>query len=91
MSHHVVLLSWDLLETCRGGRYRKPPKLENRHVSGCKVGAWYLIQAIDLKFGRECCSDDSISFHYVDEQLMRRLHDLLHLCPKDVVDGVAVV
>ncbi|CAM9666863.1 unnamed protein product [Ectocarpus sp. 12 AP-2014] len=71
--------------------YRKPAKLENRRVSGCKVGAWYLIQAIDLKFGRECCSDDSISFHYVDEQLMRRLHDLLYLCPKDAVDEVAVV
>lgn len=49
---------------------------------------WYPDHAIDLKFGRECCSHDPISFHYVDEDLMSRLYHLVYACPKDEV-GVA--
>lgn len=53
------------------GRYR-PPTGDD----------WYKEYAIGLKVGRECCSRDSISFHYVDENLMQRLFHLVYSCPK---------
>eukprot|EP00903_Cladosiphon_okamuranus_P008045 g7759.t1 len=43
---------------------------------------WYVEYSIDLKTGRECCSRNSLSFHYVDEELMRRLYHLVYSCPK---------
>ena len=52
---------------------------------------WYPDHAIDLKFGRECCSHDSISFHYVDEDLMRRLYHLVYVCPREGFDLVPTV
>ncbi|CAM9882283.1 unnamed protein product [Ectocarpus sp. 8 AP-2014] len=36
-----------------GNRVSSIAKLEDRLVSGCVVGAWYIIQGIDIKFGRE--------------------------------------
>ncbi|CAM9302545.1 unnamed protein product [Pylaiella littoralis] len=47
---------------------------------------WYIDYSIDLKIGRECCSRNSLSFHYVDERLMRRLYHLVYSCPKNPVD-----
>ncbi|CAN0045847.1 unnamed protein product [Ectocarpus sp. 4 AP-2014] len=47
---------------------------------------WYVDYSIDLKIGRECCSRNSLSFHYVDENLMRRLYHLVYSCPKAPVD-----
>lgn len=42
---------------------------------------WYVTYSIDLKFGYECCSVDSATFHYVEPQLMKRLHALAYgLC-----------
>ncbi len=46
---------------------------------------WYVDYSIDLKVGRECCSRNSLSFHYVDEKLMRRLYHLVYSCPKEPV------
>lgn len=43
---------------------------------------WYVEYSIGLKTGRECCSRNSLSFHYVDEKLMRRLFHLVYSCPK---------
>ncbi|CAM9235202.1 unnamed protein product [Ectocarpus sp. 8 AP-2014] len=63
--------------------YQMPETPEDRLVSGFLVGGWYGIQAIELKFGLECCSQDSISFHYIDEQLMRRLYHLVYSCPEE--------
>lgn len=60
-----------------------PETPEDCLVSGCLVGGWYGIQAIELKFGLECCSQDSISFHYIDEQLMRRLYHIVYSCPEE--------
>lgn len=59
-----------------------PQKPEDRLVSGYVVGDWYIDQTFDLKFGRECCSPDSLSFHYVDDELMMRLYHILYWCPK---------
>lgn len=55
-------------------------------MSGFLVGGWYAQQAIDLKDGRECCSRDSLSFHYVNGQLMRRLYLLVYACPELALD-----
>lgn len=71
-------------------RYRKPEKVvEDELVAGVLVAGWFVVQAIDFMFGRECCSRDSLSFHIVDEQLMRRLYLLIYSCPRDPVDWTA--
>lgn len=61
-------------------------------MSGVLVNDWYLAHsAIDLKFGAEGCSSDSISFHYVDAQLMARLYRLIYSCPRpSEVQGVGL-
>lgn len=46
---------------------------------------WYIEYSIGLKIGRECCSRSSLSFHYVGEELMRRLYHLVYSCPKSPV------
>lgn len=43
---------------------------------------WYLEYSMELKLGAECCSTDSLSFHYVNEKLMKRLYHLMYSCPK---------
>ncbi|CAM9672737.1 unnamed protein product [Ectocarpus sp. 6 AP-2014] len=68
--------------------YRTPMRPEDRLVSGIVVGDWYIGMAIDLIFGLEGCSSDSISFHYVDEDLMRRLYHLVYSCGKNPADAV---
>lgn len=75
--------------TFSGARYRTPQRPEDRVVSGIFVDDWYLVYAIDLKFGPEGCSSDSISFHYVDEHLMTRLHRLIFACRRP--SGVQLV
>lgn len=65
-----------------------PMRPEDRLVSGIVVGDWYNSMAIDLIFGLEGCSSDSLSFHYVDEDLMRRLYHLVYSCGKDPADAV---
>ena len=60
-----------------GSRFRIPKEPEKE---------WYIKYSIDLKLGRECCSRNSISFHYIDENLMRRLFHLIYSCPKEPVD-----
>ncbi|CAB1103146.1 unnamed protein product [Ectocarpus sp. CCAP 1310/34] len=70
--------------------YRMPKKPEGRLFPGCVVCAWYIIQGIDPKFGRECCSQESLSFHYVGEQVSRRLHDLIYARPKYQADAAVV-
>lgn len=42
---------------------------------------WYAKYSMDLKEGPDCCSDRSVSFHYVKGALMPRLHALLYQCP----------
>ena len=63
-------------------RYRIPKRPEDRNASGIEVGEWYASQSIELKFGIECCSHGSLSFHNVDSQLMMRLYHLVYSCPK---------
>ncbi|CAM9877774.1 unnamed protein product, partial [Choristocarpus tenellus] len=45
---------------------------------------WYKEYSIGLKEGFECCSKDSLSFHYVGHALQRRLFHLVYSCPKDL-------
>lgn len=53
--------------------YRTPPKVLD----------WYAKYTLDLKEGYECCSEDSLSFHYVKGDLMLRMYALVYrMCPK---------
>lgn len=51
--------------------------------------SWYVLHAIDPKYGGECCSRDSLSFHYIDEELMRNLYHLVYSCPTNPVEMIA--
>ncbi|CAM9450923.1 unnamed protein product [Ectocarpus sp. 4 AP-2014] len=68
--------------------YRMPIRPEDHLVSGIAVDGWYIGMAIDLVFGLEGCSSDSLSFHYVDEDLMRRLYHLVYSCGENPADAV---
>jgi glycoprotein-N-acetylgalactosamine 3-beta-galactosyltransferase len=42
---------------------------------------WYIKYTIDLKFGMDCCSEESLSFHYVKPDLMQKLYRFVYgLC-----------
>eukprot|EP01032_Pedospumella_encystans_P012567 gene12567-14533_t len=41
---------------------------------------WYAKYNPELKTGFDCCSDESISFHYVKEPLMYRLYNYVYHC-----------
>ena len=48
---------------------------------------WYAKYSINIKQGAEHCSPRSVAFHYVKENMMKRLHVLLyHKCPKEYAD-----
>jgi glycoprotein-N-acetylgalactosamine 3-beta-galactosyltransferase len=42
---------------------------------------WYVKYNPELKTGLECCSVSSISFHYVNAELMKQLHAYTYNCP----------
>jgi glycoprotein-N-acetylgalactosamine 3-beta-galactosyltransferase len=54
--------------------YRTPPKPD-----------WYAQYNPDLTFGYDCCSDRSISFHYVPHDLMRQMHAFVYSCKNKVI------
>ena len=42
---------------------------------------WYVRYSVDLKLGKDCCSQSSVTFHYILPQLMYRYEALLYdLC-----------
>lgn len=43
---------------------------------------WYAKYSIDVKWGKEHCSKHSVAFHYIKDDVQKRLHALLYnLCP----------
>jgi glycoprotein-N-acetylgalactosamine 3-beta-galactosyltransferase len=55
--------------------YRIPPKNPD----------WYPKYNPNLKIGYDCCSSESISFHYVPAQLLYTLHNYLYHCQEKVI------
>lgn len=41
---------------------------------------WYAKYNPDLKIGYECCSSESISFHYLPEKSLYKMHNFLYHC-----------
>jgi len=65
------------------GRERFHPFQPGHHLSyraNTRANDWYPKYSIDLKFGPDCCSPDSVSYHYVKPDLALHLHALLHRC-----------
>lgn len=46
---------------------------------------WYLLYNPELTYGYECCSNRSISFHYVGNDLMRQIHSYVYSCTNKIV------
>jgi hypothetical protein len=42
---------------------------------------WYAKYNPDLKVGLECCSANSVSFHYAKGEFMDRLYNYIYMCP----------
>ena len=44
---------------------------------------WYYGYTFDVKLGKECCAPESVSFHYITPELMRRMYVLNYegFCP----------
>mmetsp|Transcript_16257 Transcript_16257/g.37689 ORF Transcript_16257/g.37689 Transcript_16257/m.37689 type:complete len:134 (-) Transcript_16257:248-649(-) len=65
------------------GRERFHPFTPGQHLTyrgGRGKGDWYKQYSIDLLEGTACCSERSVSFHYVKPDLMPRIHALLYSC-----------
>jgi glycoprotein-N-acetylgalactosamine 3-beta-galactosyltransferase len=43
-----------------------------------KKDDWYANYSIDIKFGLDHCSSQSVAFHYIKPDLMRRMHAILY-------------
>jgi hypothetical protein len=43
-------------------------------------GDWYHSYSVDLKYGLQACSADSVSFHYMKPTIMRKVHGFLYEC-----------
>lgn len=43
-----------------------------------KKDDWYSNYSIDIKYGLDHCSAQSVAFHYIKPQLMKRVHAILY-------------
>lgn len=43
-----------------------------------KTKDWYANYSIDIKFGLDHCSEQSVAFHYIKPDLMKRMHAILY-------------
>eukprot|EP00542_Grammatophora_oceanica_P009644 CAMPEP_0194035860 /NCGR_PEP_ID=MMETSP0009_2-20130614/8276_1 /TAXON_ID=210454 /ORGANISM="Grammatophora oceanica, Strain CCMP 410" /LENGTH=880 /DNA_ID=CAMNT_0038677401 /DNA_START=21 /DNA_END=2663 /DNA_ORIENTATION=+ len=61
--------------------YRPPPAcVPDPLAKDCKD--WYPKYSIDIKYGMDHCAEQSVAFHYVKDNSMKRLHALLYnKCP----------
>jgi len=49
---------------------------------------WYPDYNPDLKFGYECCSEDSISFHYSPANDLRNMFRYMYHCPNKQITNL---
>lgn len=63
--------------------YRLPKNIKNIKDSN----DWYYKYSINIKEGLDHCSTNSIAFHYIKDDVMRRFYALLYnLCPADTLE-----
>lgn len=66
------------------GRERFHPFTPGQHltygVTHLDPNDWYVQYNPELKLGYECCSEESVSFHYVPYDLMPKLHAFMYSC-----------
>ncbi|KAL7470317.1 hypothetical protein ACHAXS_010541 [Conticribra weissflogii] len=61
--------------------YRPPERVVGEPVQGDRDWFENFNNQWGLMFGSECCAPDSVSFHYVPDNVMRHMHALLNSCP----------
>lgn len=65
------------------GRERFHPFQPGHHLTYRPTpNDWYVKYSIDLKFAEDCCSPESVSYHYVKPDLVLHMDSILHRCPK---------
>lgn len=64
---------------------QKPEVMYNFHSAEHKPGwDWVsMYSATRMKEGLDCCSRRSVAFHYIDPDLMKRMHAILYGYCKD--------
>jgi hypothetical protein len=49
---------------------------------------WYAMYSINIKEGKDHCAARAVAFHYVKDDVMKRIHALLYgLCPADTLEA----
>jgi len=62
------------------GEERFHPLTPEHHLRYKKSNDWYFKYSFDLKYGMDCCSYDSVSFHYIKPALMKDIFHWLYTC-----------
>ena len=64
------------------GRERFLPFSPGQHLAYRRIddNDWYLRYSIDLKYGLDCCSTNSVGFHYIKTPDIYRMQAILYRC-----------
>jgi glycoprotein-N-acetylgalactosamine 3-beta-galactosyltransferase len=84
LREHVQVFPYDTKDDQGGERYmpftpahhltyRLPAEADRKDSSD-----WYVHYSIDIKEGLDHCAADAVTFHYIDKDLMRRMHAVLY-------------
>jgi glycoprotein-N-acetylgalactosamine 3-beta-galactosyltransferase len=80
LRNKIKVFPFDTKDDAGGERYM--PFQPGHHLTykapADKKQDWYANYSIDIKFGLDHCSAQSVAFHYIKPQLMKRMHAILY-------------
>jgi glycoprotein-N-acetylgalactosamine 3-beta-galactosyltransferase len=79
------IVPYDTRDHLKRERFHHYPPANLLLYNATTAPDWYAQYNPDLTFGYDCCSDRSISFHYVPHDLMRQMHAFVYSCKNKVV------
>ena len=78
------ILPYDTKDEAGGERYmpfQPGHHLTYRPPKNNPTQDWYFNYSVDVKWGIDHCAAKSVAFHYIKEDLMKRMHAILyHFC-----------